>query len=158
MIRLLKLTLPMLLYSVPISLILSIILVKLKKTDFLHGLFYFYIINVIYVCFFARHTSYRRIDLMPFQTLQASMNNIVYYLENIIMFAPLGVFLVLLKQYSFKKSLLICFVTSLSIEVLQYIFALGLSQTDDVIANTLGGLVGIVLAMGIKRFRYRRND
>jgi glycopeptide antibiotics resistance protein len=158
MIRLLSLTLPMLEYSIPIGLVLSFIIVKVTKKDFVHGVFYFYLINVIYICFFARHMSYRRIDLMPFSTLKDSLNNIVYYLENIIMFAPLGLFLVLLEHYSFKKSLLICFLSSLSIEVLQYVFAVGLSQTDDVIANTLGGLVGIGLASLIRRFGYRRKD
>lgn len=67
-------------------------------------------------------------------------------IENIIAFVPLGVLL----KGSFKKLkawqiVLICCVFSVCIEAAQGIFGLGLCETDDVIDNTLGGLIGVLL-------------
>ena len=34
---------------------------------------------------------------------------------------------------------------SLGVEILQYIFALGVADIDDLILNTIGGFIGIIL-------------
>lgn len=64
---------------------------------------------------------------------------------NVAMFYPLGCAFscfndkIKIKPWVF---ILAAFVFSLIIEVLQYVFSLGVSETDDVINNTLGAALG----------------
>lgn len=46
------------------------------------------------------------------------------------------------KQISFIRVLLVAFLFSVSIETLQYITGRGITEVDDVINNTLGGVLG----------------
>ncbi|AUM97722.1 VanZ family protein [Clostridium botulinum] len=62
------------------------------------------------------------------------------------MFIPLGILVpTLFKNISKKKVIFICFGVSLSFETIQYIFGLGASDIDDLILNTLGGIIGTLL-------------
>ena len=73
-------------------------------------------------------------------------------LENVIVFAPLIYMMFIcygnkmLKSLNIssilKKSFLLSFVISLSIEICQVIFVLGCFQIVDIIANTFGGVLG----------------
>ncbi|MGY3778640.1 VanZ family protein [Isobaculum melis] len=69
---------------------------------------------------------------------------------NIFWFVPMGLMLpALLKKSKQIKTLLIGFGVSLSIEVMQFIFQTGISDIDDVIFNTLGTLLGLLVFSGI---------
>ncbi|MEB2494201.1 VanZ family protein [Peribacillus frigoritolerans] len=63
---------------------------------------------------------------------------------NIIGFVPFGLMLPLLsKRFSQLKSILIAtFCFSFTYEILQLLFELGSFDTDDLILNTLGGVIG----------------
>ena len=64
---------------------------------------------------------------------------------NILLFIPLGFFLPFQtpkKRISFIRILLVAFLFSVSIEMLQYITGRGITEVDDVINNTLGGVLG----------------
>ncbi|CAH0223980.1 hypothetical protein SRABI80_02356 [Peribacillus frigoritolerans] len=63
---------------------------------------------------------------------------------NIIGFVPFGLMLPLLsKRFSQLKSILIAtFCLSFTYEILQLLFELGSFDTDDLILNTLGGVIG----------------
>lgn len=62
---------------------------------------------------------------------------------NIIIFIPLGIYITLLTHNSkFTKTILWVFLFSLAIEIVQYIFKLGICDIDDVILNVLGGFIG----------------
>ncbi|KAB1503904.1 VanZ family protein [Corynebacterium sp. 320] len=66
---------------------------------------------------------------------------------NILLFLPLGFLLMNLhRRSSLRVVALIGLAISLSIETLQYIFALGYSDIDDVLFNTLGAVCGALLA------------
>lgn len=86
----------------------------------------------------------RTINLIPFKA-----NNIVNGLKetiiNLILFIPSGMYL----KYIFKdkklRNILIIIGTSLIYEITQYILHVGVSDITDIIMNTLGGLVGILL-------------
>lgn len=70
--------------------------------------------------------------------------SILNIVSNLLMFLPLGIIL----YFSNKKvlnSLFIVIYTSLGIEVLQFLFKKGIFDIDDIILNTLGGLLGIFL-------------
>lgn len=90
----------------------------------------------------------RRIELVPFwsvmQWIGGSISNGRSILLNIILFVPLGY---LLDGVSKKKwyAVLICFSVSLFIEVLQLITLRGICDVDDLIFNTFGGVIGVLL-------------
>ena len=69
---------------------------------------------------------------------------------NVIAFVPFGVYLEMLFH---EKSVWIKFITiasvSLAIEVLQFIFFLGSTDIVDLIANTLGGVIGVLVMKAI---------
>ena len=93
--------------------------------------------------------------LMPFASYFAALNGgskEIYRTNfmNVLLFYPAGLlgYEVLPKQWSnFWKVLMITVVFllfSLGVEYVQYRFGLGLTETDDVIHNTLGALLGAV--------------
>lgn len=66
---------------------------------------------------------------------------------NILMFIPLPfvIYFVLGRQFSLIKTILMIFITSVLIEILQYVFNKGVSDAGDVLLNFIGGIVGILL-------------
>lgn len=81
-----------------------------------------------------------------------------YLIENILLFIPFGILLYrTLYAYSRKCSLrmilIVVILTSISVELLQYAFSCGKSETDDVITNVLGALIGYML---IKLLDYKK--
>ncbi len=88
----------------------------------------------------------RSINLIPFGAMlvlngKANYNEIIY---NVLVFVPLGIFLCMLaKKKSFAHLVVPIVLLSLFYEVVQYIFAIGASDITDLIANSLGGVIGI---------------
>lgn len=70
-------------------------------------------------------------------------------IENLIFFIPYTFFLLqgfkLEKLKNIKNILILGFLTSLLIEVLQFLTNLGTFQLSDLLYNTLGGLIGYIL-------------
>ena len=64
-------------------------------------------------------------------------------MDNIWLFIPLGT--ILYRLYPKKLILLVPVLLSVVIEVLQYVLGIGLAEVDDVISNSLGGVIGIGL-------------
>ncbi|MCS5713686.1 VanZ family protein [Herbiconiux sp. CPCC 205716] len=81
----------------------------------------------------------------------------VEFTSNVLLFVPLGLLLgLLLGRRIWGLSVLVCFAGSAAIELTQYLFLPARFATvDDVIANTLGGLLG-ALASGALLARWRR--
>jgi len=100
----------------------------------------------------------RSYNLIPFKTIweYASRNNHVSFadiniLGNIVVFIPYGIYLeVIKKRKEFTKSLLTVIITSVTIEIVQFLFGLGACDIDDVLLNCCGGIIGI---MGYKLLR-----
>ena len=80
-----------------------------------------------------------------------------YFIENIIMFLPFGVFLSVLfhRGRSGWRCVLTGFVCSCAIELMQHITQRGYMQLDDVITNTAGTFVGWLAWRGFDRLRGR---
>lgn len=105
----------------------------------------------LYLAVFSRSPYDAQTELMPFWSYRASVSK--YYaldvfmqiLENIAIFIPIGFFL----PFTFGKRergvLPFAFLLSLFAEVCQYVFSLGVCETDDIINNTLGAAVGFGL-------------
>ena len=83
------------------------------------------------------------LTLVPFQPMLTDVKNTVL---NVALFIPLGVLLPFLwKRYNILKStVLFGFILSLSIELLQ-IFTYRATDINDIIANTLGAVLGYFL-------------
>ena len=73
-------------------------------------------------------------------------------LLNVGVFVPLGLFLMLLssRERVWPKAL-VCCATSVAFETAQYILKIGTCDVMDVINNTLGGVIGILLFFLLKR-------
>ena len=98
-------------------------------------------------------TGLRSLNLKPFgliKDLYLENENLDVILKNILgnfaLFIPMGILIPsLFKKVDMKKSVIICFFVSLSFEIIQYIFGIGLSDIDDLILNTLGGFIGTLI-------------
>ena len=96
-----------------------------------------------------------RVNLEPFKTIDIYQTFGKQVLGNFVMLLPLGIYLPLLyirlrKVYSFFAVLLICFLVSVSIELLQLATSYRSTDIDDVILNTLGGATGFLIYLLIK--------
>ena len=91
-------------------------------------------------------------ELIPFKSytigfLQGDVEMILQIVMNVVMYLPLGFLLPycfeLFEKY--RNLLFMIIVSSSSIELIQYIFKLGLFETDDIINNVLGSTIGLLL-------------
>lgn len=133
---------------------------KLKMIEIL--LFIIYLVLLVYFLFFAesmgrticnREYSY---NLVLFKEIRrfikyhkelgmtAVLTNIV---GNIVCFIPLGCMLPILST-KYRKLFLVCLISfelSIVIELSQLIFKVGSFDVDDLLLNTLGGLIGFLI-------------
>ena len=81
------------------------------------------------------------------------MKDLLENILNIVMLLPIGIFLPLAygKKIDWKIGLLIGCCISFSIELLQLVLCRGLFEFDDIIHNSLGFLIGILISNGILR-------
>ncbi len=120
----------------------------------LYSVFAFYLLVLIALLFMNRY-SFRSINIVPFRTIinyllgsnliirSFALSNV---LGNIVLFIPLGIYLTLFnRDKRIYKNVLWIFLISLSVEILQYIFMIGVSDIDDVILNCVGGFIGITV-------------
>lgn len=115
-----------------------------KKKDYIFCfVFGSYIAAVLWITLFSRiGDGYRRF-LLPFHSyveiLKGEWRPLLENIGNIALFIPLGVALKWSGVRDVKKA---GFLASLLIEVLQFTFALGTFECDDLIHNTLGAVIG----------------
>lgn len=95
----------------------------------------------------------REIELLPFYTIYTISDNseaVRMIVMNIILFFPLGLTMpiALGRVKSIRRKWLLCIIVglgiSLSVEIIQYYFCIGRAETDDVICNTFGTLLGVI--------------
>ena len=115
-----------------------------KKKDYIFcSLFGAYIAAVLWITLFSRiGDGYRRF-LLPFHSyveiLKGEWRPLLENIGNVVLFIPLGVALQSIGVRDVKKA---GFLASLLIEILQFTFALGTFECDDLIHNTLGAVIG----------------
>ncbi|HEV8272712.1 MAG TPA: VanZ family protein, partial [Chitinophagaceae bacterium] len=95
------------------------------------------------------------VNLQPFKTIDIYQTWGKQILGNFVMLLPLGIYLPLIykrlrKTYNFFVVLLICFLVSVGIELLQLATSYRSTDIDDVILNTLGGGAGFLIYQLIK--------
>jgi glycopeptide antibiotics resistance protein len=91
----------------------------------------------------------RRANLIPFsEHLILTSENIL----NVVIFVPLGIYAeILFERWLFGKKLLFFFLVSLLVEGLQYVFRLGAFDVTDIMTNTLGGVIGLMIFKAIEK-------
>ena len=102
----------------------------------------------------------RKINLIPFHYdngigIEFHLKEVM---ENIVVFIPFGIYLSMINNVrSFKAKSLLIFAASLTLEVVQYILAIGSTDITDLITNTCGGMFGIfIYELATKIFRSKR--
>lgn len=132
---------------------------KLVKAGWL--LFYLYIIMLSYFLFFSEHygrenlvTGYRY-NLVFFKEInrfityrkQLGLESfLVNIAGNILAFAPFGFMLPML-NLRYRKFIYVAFLSllfSLSVELVQLFFKVGIFDVDDIMMNALGGILGYI--------------
>ena len=134
--------------------------VQLKsKVQFIYRaallLFILYLLYLLYLTllspFFGRGYFRRSVNFVPLRTVQQYMSGnlpiriaIVNLLGNVAAFMPMGFLLPMVwkKAAGIGRCLLISAGVSFIIEAAQYVFGVGSADVDDLLLNTVGGLVG----------------
>lgn len=134
------------------------------ETVFLYAVFICYILFLFKLLLLSRVSLFnlfstqrivkRSINLVPFYSIRQyifsnseavkrfAFSNVA---GNIIIFIPLGTYLLLFKRNKrVMANLLVIFTVSLCIEIIQGILGIGAADIDDIILNCSGGLIGIL--------------
>jgi len=93
----------------------------------------------------------RVLNLIPFAYFSRADLRELFY--NVVFFIPFGVLLsVNLKRATFWRKLAFVFLFSLAAETIQFAFAIGIADVTDVITNTFGGFLGLMLYELLKKY------
>lgn len=91
----------------------------------------------------------RSINLIPFHYDEETSSHFSEVIENILIFVPLGVYLRILGKHSlFAVACGAAF--SLFLEIVQFILGIGATDITDLIMNTLGEAVGVLIYSCLK--------
>ena len=116
---------------------------------FMDGVFLYYL---LYVTLISREIGSRReVVFLPFVSFKILSGEFHCVIENVLLFISFGFLLYITccafgKKCNIKTILLSSFLTSVSVEFLQYFFSCGKSETDDIITNVAGALIGYLIA------------
>lgn len=118
-------------------------------------LLFMYIIYLLYLVFFSTYYGrgyfHRSYNFIPFKTIveymffSSSLNaTVLNIVGNILAFVPMGflVPIVFSKINRFKCIAILVLISTISIEIIQFIIGVGTCDIDDVILNWLGGVIG----------------
>ena len=92
--------------------------------------------------------------ITTFMVFERNIWTFIYFVAgNILWFLPLGILLPLIypKFRNFKIMLLTTLAISLLIELSQWFLSTGVSDIDDIIFNVMGGIIGYLTVMTIKK-------
>lgn len=115
-----------------------------KKKEYIFcALFGAYIAAVLWITLLSRIGEGYREFLLPFHSYMeiwsGSWTFLLENIGNIVLFIPLGV---AMKRCGVRDVKISGFLASLAVEIIQYTFALGTFECDDLIHNTLGVIIG----------------
>ena len=76
---------------------------------------------------------------------------IYLFVGNIIWFVPFGFYICGILQNPLLRTVWAGFLFSLFIEIMQYVLGTGITETDDLLLNTVGCLIGAMIGAGVQR-------
>ena len=123
---------------------------------------FLFLIVILYFTIFSKNIHIvRTANLIPFWSYREIGNDYIRYqiYMNIFLFIPLGFLIPFASKKTFLQTLIFGCCLSIIIEALQFIFALGLCEIDDVIHNTLGCIIGYWYWFGLSKLgeKHHRN-
>lgn len=139
------------------------------------GLFLVYLVVLIYFVLFAEmlgrsivSTDYNY-NITPFKEIMRFACNadklgwpvvIMNLLGNVAAFVPFGLFLPIItgSSLNFWTTAVLTFDFSLSVELMQLVTKVGSFDVDDLILNTLGGMIGYLLYYLIDKYERKKSD
>lgn len=127
-------------------------------------LFVIYIVFICWVVLFKMATSIediphlRGINLVPFKYIGNADWLLLEAIYNVLAFIPAGFFFSLFLSNRSKSALGIVavFLFSLIIEIIQWVFQIGASDVTDLICNTLGGVIGWIVFIIVRRLLWQK--
>lgn len=129
---------------------------KINKSTLI--LFIIYLIALFWILLFKLGVRFsymgdRRVNLVPFNKAFSNGNiDLGETIMNVIIFLPLGIYSgVLFKRWSFGIKVFFFFLTSLMFEVIQYLLSVGSFDMTDIVNNTVGGIIGLMLFIAIEK-------
>ena len=135
----------------------------MKKLNYTFYLFIIYLCLVIWILLFKMSSledlyhldPHRTINLVPFYFDPEMGHNRSEIINNFIIFIPLGIYTMMI-NCKFFKAVLYGSSISIGIEILQFLFGIGITDITDVITNTAGAFAGITFYSFISLFFKRR--
>ncbi len=130
-----------------------------KANKLTNVLFIIYLVALLWILVFKLGVRFsymetRRVNLIPFSE-PLILNGKIDFGEmilNAVIFVPLGIYAgVLFKQWTSVKKVFLFFLISLLIEALQFILKVGAFDITDIITNTLGGIIGLMIFKAIEK-------
>ncbi len=129
-------------------------------------LFVIYLIAVLWILVFKFNAPFsklgymRSINLIPFNE-SLIINGKLDFREivmNVVIFMPLGIYSgILFRKWTTGKKIFLFFLISLICEIFQFILGVGASDITDILNNTLGGIIGLLIYKGIEKISKNSN-
>lgn len=150
---------------------------KRGTTKLLHALsvvlFIIYLISISYFLFFSERygrtegSDGYRYNLVLFQEIKRFLRYrhtigfegfVVNFFGNILAFAPFGFCLPVVspRDKKFYKVVIWSFLFSLTIETIQLLYKIGIFDVDDLLLNTIGGIIGYILYRMVRYIFYKK--
>lgn len=138
--------------------------------------FIIYLVMMVYFLFFSEQMgripgNQYRYNLVPFAEIRrylsyrnkiGTFHVMLNLLGNVVCFIPFGfVIPILTRKQTALRMFLLSMAASVLVELLQLVSMLGSCDVDDIILNTLGGLIGYVLFVvgrGMVRWHFRKRN
>ena len=122
-------------------------------------LFVIYLLALLWILVFKLGVEFsymanRSVNLIPFGEPLMSNGKADFgeMILNALIFVPLGIYTgVLFERWNFWKRVRFIFSVSLVIEALQFLLKIGAFDVTDIITNTVGGVIGLVLYKSIEK-------
>ncbi len=123
-----------------------------------------YIFAVLYITLFDRNIGEHRAKLQPLWEIKMFMTGQDYkywagqIVGNLVMLLPLGFLLPIMSDYfkDGRRTVLTGLGFSLFIELTQYVTGRGLCETDDILHNTTGTILGFILYRKALNYYYSK--
>jgi glycopeptide antibiotics resistance protein len=118
-------------------------------------LFVIYLIALFWILLFKLGVQFsymekRSVNLIPFSDGKLDIGEVIL---NVVICVPLGIYAgVLFNQRTFITKLFFFFLISLMFEVLQFSLKVGAFDTTDIITNSIGGVIGLLMFIAIENF------
>ena len=125
-----------------------------RKKNLLMGLLVFYVILILIISIFSREPGSRvGVSLILGETWTREWQGRAYVIEIVLLYIPFGMLGMGVCYYVNRRGIyvvLASFLLSLTVEVTQYVTQMGYFQVDDLITNTLGTLLAVILCKFIQ--------